>query len=137
MSLGPTGASFFHYCFYHHTTAFHHFSLVVFFISFSLFYLLFFLLHILSTLSGDPPRFITWRIVTSFPLSIPWTLIPKTLGLRRSSHWREFIVLWRLRGRPSIMDLIIFGAYFVHVQGMCICIYVKQKKTKNKNKKNE
>ena len=71
MSLGPTGASFSHYFSYHHTTAFHHISLVVFFIYFSLFYLLLVLLHNISTLSGDPPQFITLRIFTSFPLSIP------------------------------------------------------------------
>ena len=46
---------------------------------FSLFYILLFLLHILSTLSGDLPQFITWRMVTSLPLSIPWTLIQRPL----------------------------------------------------------
>ena len=75
MSLGSTGAYFSYYFSYHHITVFHHISLVVFFISSSLFYLLLVLLHILSTLSGDLPQFITWRIVTSFPLSIPQTLI--------------------------------------------------------------
>ena len=40
-----------------------------------LFYLLLVLLHILSTPSGDPPQFITWGIVTSFPLFITRTLI--------------------------------------------------------------
>ena len=70
MSLGPTGASFSHYFSYHHTIAFHHISLVVFFIFF-LSHLLLVLLHLFSTLSGDPTQFITWRIVTSFPLSIP------------------------------------------------------------------
>ena len=79
MSLGPTGASFSHYFSYHHSTAFHCISLVVFFISFSLSYLLLVLLHILSTLSGDPPQFITWGIVISFPLSIPQTLIQRSL----------------------------------------------------------
>ena len=79
MSLGPTGASFSHYFSYHHTTAFHHISLVVFFIYFSLFYLLLVLLHNISTLSGDPPQFITLRIFTSFPLSIPQTLIWRPL----------------------------------------------------------
>ena len=79
MSLGPTGASFSHYFFYHFSTTFHRISLVVFFISSSLFYLLLVLLHILFTLSGDPPRFITWRIVTSFPLSIIRTLVQKSL----------------------------------------------------------
>ena len=54
VSLGPTGTSFSHYFFYHHITAFHHISLVVLFITFSLFYLLLVLLHILSILSGDP-----------------------------------------------------------------------------------
>ena len=79
LSLRPMGACFSHYFSYHHTTAFHHISLVVFFISSSLFYILFVLLHFLSTLSGDPPQFITWRIVTSFPLSIPQTLIQRSL----------------------------------------------------------
>ena len=51
----------------------------MFFISSSLFYLLLFLLHILSTLSGDPPQFITWKIVILFPLSIPQTLIQRSL----------------------------------------------------------
>ena len=60
---------------YHYTIAFHRISLVVYFISSSLFYLLLVLLYILFTLSGDPPQFITWRIVTSFSLSIPQTLI--------------------------------------------------------------
>ena len=78
MSLGPTSTSFSHYFSYHCITAFHHISLVMFFIS-SLFYLLLVLLHILFTLSGDPPRFITWRIVSSFPLSIPRTLIQRSL----------------------------------------------------------
>ena len=75
MSLGPIGASFSHYFSYHHITVFHHILLVVFFISSSLSYLLLILFHILSTLSGDPPQFITWRIVTSFPLSTPQTLV--------------------------------------------------------------
>ena len=79
VSLGPTGTSLSHYFSYHHITAFHHISLVVFFISSSLFYLLLVLPHILFTLSGDPPQFITWRIVTSFPLSILRTLIQRSL----------------------------------------------------------
>ncbi|RVW90697.1 hypothetical protein CK203_046460 [Vitis vinifera] len=54
---------------------FHLISLVVFFVSSSLSYLLLVLFHILSTLSGDPPQFITWRIVTSFPPSISRTLV--------------------------------------------------------------
>ena len=33
----------------------------------------------LFTLSGDPPQFITWRIVTSFPSSISWTLVQRSL----------------------------------------------------------
>ena len=64
---------------HHYITAFHRISLVVFFISSSLFYLLSVLLHILSTLSGDPPQFITWRVVTSLPLSIPRTLVERFL----------------------------------------------------------
>ena len=64
---------------YHHTTAFHHISLVVFFITSSLSYLLLVLLHILSTLSGDPHQLIKWRIVISFSLSIPRTLIQRSL----------------------------------------------------------
>ena len=79
MSLGPTGASFSHYFSYHHTIAFNRILLVVFFISSSLFYLLLVLLHILFTLSGDSPQFITWRVVTSFLLSIPRTLIQRSL----------------------------------------------------------
>ena len=63
---------------YHHTIAFHHMSLVVYFISSSLFYLLV-LLYILFTLSGDPPQFITWRIVTSLSLFIPRRLIQRPL----------------------------------------------------------
>ena len=58
---------------YYCATAFLHISLVVFFVSHSLFYLLV-LLHILSTPSGDLPQFITWGIVTSFPLFIIRTL---------------------------------------------------------------
>ena len=64
--------------FYHRTTTFLHIPLVVFFISHYLFYLLV-LLHILSTLSGDPHQLITWRIVISFSLSIPRTLIQRSL----------------------------------------------------------
>ena len=79
MSLGPICASFSHYFSYHHITTFHRISLIVFFISSSLFYLLLVLLHILFTLSVDPPQFITQGIVTSFPLSIPQTLIKKSL----------------------------------------------------------
>ena len=76
---------------YHNFIAFHHISLVVFVIFSSLFYLLLVLLHVFSTLSGDPPQFITWRIVTSFPLSIPRTLIQKSLVwegyLVKESFW--------------------------------------------------
>ena len=79
MSLGPTGAYFSHYFSYHHSIAFHHISLVMFFIPSSLFYLLFVLLHIIFTLNGDLPQFIAWRIVTSFPLSIMRTLIQRSL----------------------------------------------------------
>ena len=79
MSLELSDAFFSHYFSYHHTTAFHHISLVMFFISSYLFYLLLVLLHVLSILSGDPPQFITWRIVISFPLSIPQTLIQRSL----------------------------------------------------------
>ena len=78
-SLGPTGTSFSHYFSYHRTTTFLHISLFVFFISYSLFYLLFVLFPILSILSGDPSQFISWRMVTSFPLSIPRTLIQRSL----------------------------------------------------------
>ena len=35
--------------------------------------------HIRSTLSGEPPQFITWRIVTSFPPSISRTLVQRSL----------------------------------------------------------
>ena len=45
------------------------------------------------------------------------------------------MLLYHLRVCLSIID-IIFGAYFVHVQGMCICIYVKKMKKKNGEKKN-
>ena len=79
MSLELTDASFSHYFSYPHTTAFHHISLVMFFISSYLFYLLLVLLHVLSTLSDDPPQFITWRIIISFPLFIPQTLIQRSL----------------------------------------------------------
>ena len=64
---------------YHCITAFLHISLFVFFIYSSLFYLLLVLLPILSTLSGDPPQFIAWRIVTSFPLFVLRTLIQRSL----------------------------------------------------------
>ena len=64
---------------HHCITVFHRTSLVVFFISFSLFYLLLVLLHIFSTLSGEPPQFVTWRIVTSFPPSISRTLVQRSL----------------------------------------------------------
>ena len=64
---------------YNHSTTFHHISLVVFFISSFLFYPLLVFLHILSTLSGNPLQFITWEIVTSFPLFIPQTLIQRSL----------------------------------------------------------
>ena len=52
------------------------------------------------------------------------------LSLRRSSCQREFFfVTFVLRVCLSIID-IIFGVYFVHVQGVYICIYVKKKKTR-------
>ena len=44
------------------------------------------------------------------------------------------MLLYHLRVCLSIID-IIFGAYFVHVQGMCICIYVK--KNDEEKKKDE
>ena len=75
MSLGPTSAFFSHYFSCHHITAFHHISLVVFFIFYFLFYLLLVLLHVLFTLSSNPLQFIAWRIVTLFLLSITQTLI--------------------------------------------------------------
>ena len=43
----------------------------------------------------------------------------------------RFFVTLVLRVCLSIVD-IIFGAYFVHVQGVYICIYVKKKKKKKK-----
>ena len=79
MSPRPTCASFSHYFSYHHITTLHRISLVVFFIFSSLFYLLLVFFHIISILSGDHPQFITWRIVTSFPLSITRTLIQRSL----------------------------------------------------------
>ena len=48
--------------------------------SYSWSYLLLVLLHLFSTLINVHPQFITWRIVTFFPLSIPRTLIWRALG---------------------------------------------------------
>ena len=135
MSLGPMGAFFFHYFSYHHTTSFHHISLVMFFIS-SLFYLLLILLHMLSTLSGDPSQFITWRIITSFPLFIPQTQI------QRSLVWESHLVresLCYFNTWECFYPLLISSlGSFIYVQGMCIFIYVKKKLEKKwMNEKNE
>ena len=93
MSLRPMNTSFSHYFSYYHTTTFHHISLVGFFIFiFILSHLLLILLYLFSTLSGDPPQFI---LDDGHIISIIYTtdIDPKTLSLRRSSHWREFMVL--------------------------------------------
>ena len=56
----------------------------------------------------------------------------KTLSLKRSYHWREFRVFWRLRARSSIIDLNSLGL-------ICLCwgyvhLYICKKRIKNKNK---
>ena len=109
---------------YHNFIAFHHISLVVFVIFSSLFYLLLVLLHLLSNLSGDPPRFI--KIVTSFPLSIPQKLIKKSLV------WEGYLVREFLRVCLSIIDIVFEGF-------ICLCLgyahlYICKKKMKRKEK---
>ena len=123
-----------------------HLSLIIFptitllhysisFISFSLFYLLLVFLHSLSTLSGDPPKFITWRIVTSFPLSIPQTLIQRSLvwegHLVRESFcyigtWQCVYPLW-----ISSLGFICLCSGFVHLY---ICFKKKFWKKKSEKK---
>ena len=127
MSLRPTGASFSHYFSYHHSIAFHHISLVMFFIPSSLFYLLLVLFHIFFTLSGALPQFIAWRIVTSFPLSITWTLI------QRSLVWEGHLI-WENFGSVSIHCWYHIWGSFVYVQGVRICIYVKKMMNEKKRK---
>ena len=114
---------------YHHITTFHHISLVVLFISSSLFYLLLVLLHILFTLSDDPPRFITWRIVTLFSLSIPQTLI------QRSLVWEGHLVresFCYLSTWECVYPLLISSLGFI-----CLCLgyvhlYIKKNERKRK-----
>ena len=130
MSLGSRGA-FFSLSFF--ITAFHRISLVVFFISSSLFYRLLVLLHILSTLSGDPPQFITWRVVTSLPLSIPRTLVQRFLVWEGHLVRESFCYLsaWE-RVYPlliSSLGLILFM--------FRVCTFVYMCKKKMKRKKNE
>ena len=127
MSLGPTSAYFSHYFSYHHSTAFHRISLVVFFISSFLFYLLLVLLHILSTLSGDPFQFITWKMVTSFPLSITYTL------LQRSLVWKDHLV------RESFWECV-YPLLISYLRLICLCsgyahLYICKKKMMKWKKK--
>ena len=132
VSFGPTSTSFSHYFSYYRTTAFLYISLVVFFISSSLFYFLLVLLYLFSTLSGDLPPFITWKIVTSFPLSIPRTLI------QRSLVWEGHLV------RESFCYLSTWGCVYPlllpSLGFICLCsryvhLYIcKKKKLKRKKK---
>ena len=131
MSLEPMGA-FLSLFFYHHIL-----PCCLLHLFFSLFYLLLILLPLFSTLSGDHPQFITERMVTSFPLSIPWTLI------RIPLVWEGRLIgesLWYFSTWEHIHPLLILSLWgsFVYVQGMCICIYVikKWKRKKMKEKKN-
>ncbi|KAL6323949.1 hypothetical protein AAG906_006219 [Vitis piasezkii] len=77
MSLGPRDASF--------SLSFPIIA-SLHFITSRWFFILFFVISIVcsasssSTPSGNPPRFITWRVVTSFPLSIIRTLIQGSLA---------------------------------------------------------
>ena len=133
MNLGPTGASFSPYFSYHHITAFHRISLVVFFISSSLFYLLLVLLHILSTLSDDPPQFITWGIVTSFPLCIPRTLVQRSLvgegHLVRDSFC--YLSTWE-RVYPLLISSFGFILFMFRV---CAFVYMYKKNEKKEKRK--
>ena len=63
-------ASFSHYCIPSYLI-----GCVLHLLFFFLSHLLLVLFHLFSILSGDPPKFITWSIVTSFPLFIPQALI--------------------------------------------------------------
>ena len=117
---------------YHHTTVFHHILLVVFFISFLLSHLLLILLHLFSTLSGDPPQFIIWKTVTSFPLSIPQTLIQRPLVWEGYLIGESLWYFWCLRARPSIIDLIFLG--LICFCSRCVHLYICKK---NEQKKNE
>ena len=97
-----------------------------------LLYLLLVLLRILSTLSGDRPQFITWKIVTSFPLSIPWTLVQRSLVweghlIRDSfcylSTWERVYLLL-----ISSLGLILF------MFKVCTFVYTSKKKMNEKKK---
>ena len=128
MSLKPMGA-FLSLFFYHHIL-----PCCLLHLFFSLFYLLLVLLPLFSTLSGDHPQFITERMVASFPLSIPWTLI------RRPLVWEGHLIgesLWYFSTWEHIHPLLILSLWgsFIYVKGMCIYIYVTKKKWKRKKMK--
>ena len=134
MSLGPTGAFFSHYFSYHHSNAFHRISLVMFFIFLLLLllYLLLVLLRILSTLSGDRPQFITWKIVTSFPLSIPRTLIQRSLVWEGHFVKESFCYLstW-----GCVYPLLLSSLRFICLCSRYVHLYICKKKWKEKKNK--
>ena len=129
MSLGPTSISFSHY-----------FSTLLHFITshwlcysslLLLTYIMLVLLHILSTLSGDPPQLITWRIVTSFPLSIPRTLI------QRSLVWEGHLVkesFCYLSTWECVYPLLISSLGFIFLCSGYVYLYICKKKMKMKRK---
>ena len=89
------------------------------------------LLYLFSTPSADPPRFITWRMVTSFPLFIPWTWIWRPLA------WKGHIIgesLGYFNAWEHVHPLLILTLWgsFVYAEG--VHLYMCKKRIKNKNK---
>ena len=133
MSLGPMSTSFSHYFSYHHTIAFHHISLVVFFF-------FFFFVSFTTCFSSSFPHPEWWSSSVHYMedghiISIICTMDIdlKTLSLRRSYHWREFMVLWCLRAHPSIINLV--PLVFICLCSGYVHLYICKKKKKNEDEK--
>ena len=80
------------------------------------------LFHILSTLSGDPPQFITWRVVTSFPPSNLADTGLEILSLRRSSCRREFVCYLSAWGCVHLLSISSLG--FICSCSGYVCLYI-------------
>ena len=80
---------------------------------------------------GDPPHFITWRVVMSFPLSIPRTLI------QGSSVWEGHLIrlsLWYIDIWEHVYSFLIpsLGSSLYVFRSFTVHLYVvKKKKKKN------
>ena len=84
-------------------------------------------------LSGDPPQFITWRVVISFSLSIPRTLIQKSLVWEGHLVRESFCFLSTWDGVyplfTSSLGFICLCSGYVHLY---ICKKKNEKKIKEK-----